>query len=311
MSDATSNSVPTFEVVAVQDDAALSIEHAQEFTVSTPSRHLTPAGETAVRELSRRHRVSEGATLHLIEALLRSGGHMAQFDHPELGGNGQWMRGGMIMLSDMGNHALKAKVGALCEDIAQRLEDAGNITPAQAQVQSQSQSRQQHPTQPGNTPRGAPDTSLFVPGTGRGANWWPASLSTPASSGSQNHVRYAWFPTERRLAIDTGGRVTVYDSGDHRIQGVSQQQAGDSSLTFTSQRGVVRVAELREATDDDSPAATPGPERHSTPANVDSTRSARADDPLTLIARLAELKDKGILSDAEFAAKKAELLGRI
>ena len=39
--------------------------------------------------------------------------------------------------------------------------------------------------------------------------------------------------------------------------------------------------------------------------------SAPAHDVITAIERLAELHARGILSDAEFAAKKAELLGRI
>jgi hypothetical protein len=34
-------------------------------------------------------------------------------------------------------------------------------------------------------------------------------------------------------------------------------------------------------------------------------------DIFALIERLAELKDKGILSQGEFAAKKAELLARV
>jgi hypothetical protein len=38
--------------------------------------------------------------------------------------------------------------------------------------------------------------------------------------------------------------VTIYDTADHEIGGVSQQQSGDASLTFVSQRGLVRVADL-------------------------------------------------------------------
>ena len=43
---------------------------------------------------------------------------MAQFGHPELGGTGQWMRGGMTMVGDMFNASLQARVAALCEDMA-------------------------------------------------------------------------------------------------------------------------------------------------------------------------------------------------
>ena len=38
--------------------------------------------------------------------------------------------------------------------------------------------------------------------------------------------------------------MTVYDTLDHQIGGVSQQQSGDASFTFVSQRGLVRLADL-------------------------------------------------------------------
>jgi hypothetical protein len=42
------------------------------------------------------------------------------------------------------------------------------------------------------------------------------------------------------------GRVRVYDTGDHRIGGFSQQQSGSQTLTFTSQTGPVRLEGLKE-----------------------------------------------------------------
>ncbi len=54
--------------------------------------------------------------------------------------------------------------------------------------------------------------------------WWPDELGQPATSGAQNSARYAFFPEKRRLLIEQGGKLTTYDSGDHRISGVSQQQ---------------------------------------------------------------------------------------
>ena len=41
------------------------------------------------------------------------------------------------------------------------------------------------------------------------------------------------------------------------------------------------------------------------------TTATRETDVFTMIERLAELRQKGILSEEEFVAKKAELLGRI
>ena len=42
------------------------------------------------------------------------------------------------------------------------------------------------------------------------------------------------------------GRVRVYDTEDLRIEGFSQQQSGSHNLTFTSQHGTVRLADLTE-----------------------------------------------------------------
>jgi hypothetical protein len=60
-------------------------------------------------------------------------------------------------------------------------------------------------------------------------------------------MRYAVFPEKRRLIIDDHGQITAYGTGDHRISGVSQAQSTDSTLTFVSQHGVVRVSDLKRA----------------------------------------------------------------
>ena len=83
------------------------------------------------------------------------------------------------------------------------------------------------------------------PGVAGERPWWPAKLGTPEAAGGQGDVRYAYFQDERRLAIENRDAVTVYDTADHRIHGVSQQQgSGKSSLVFTSQHGTVRVEDL-------------------------------------------------------------------
>jgi hypothetical protein len=76
-------------------------------------------------------------------------------------------------------------------------------------------------------------------------DWWPKGLDHPASSGEQNGWRYAFFPRQRRLAIDRSGTVEVYDTGDHAISGVSQQQDGEStSPRFVSQHGELDLTAL-------------------------------------------------------------------
>lgn len=161
----------------------------------------------AIEEAASRHGVSVGAARQLAVALASGGGTQAQFDIAELGGMGQWSRGGMTMVGDMFNTALKARVDALATDLAELVRDG----------------------------------SLFMAET----RWWPGDLGRPAASGAQNDMRYAVFPEARRLAVERDGRVVVHDTGAHRIGGVSQHQQGpDRGLRFTSQLGAVGIAEL-------------------------------------------------------------------
>jgi hypothetical protein len=79
-----------------------------------------------------------------------------------------------------------------------------------------------------------------------GQRWWPEDLGQPSTSGSQNGLRYAFFPERRRLLVERNGKLSTYDSGDHRIGGVSQQDSGDQSVAFTSQNGTVDLSELKQ-----------------------------------------------------------------
>jgi hypothetical protein len=66
--------------------------------------------------------------------------------------------------------------------------------------------------------------SLASPAAGAGA-WWPAELGLPtAASGAQNALRYAYFPAQRRLPIAVYEYVWLYDTLDHEVSRVSQQQ---------------------------------------------------------------------------------------
>jgi len=57
-------------------------------------------------------------------------------------------------------------------------------------------------------------------------------------------VRYAYFAAARRLALEIAGRVTIYDTLDHIISGVAQQQGEASTLRFQSQYGIVTPGHL-------------------------------------------------------------------
>jgi Short C-terminal domain len=271
---------------------------------------VTPDAENAVTDIARRYGLSREAVLAMLFAVHAGGGTMAQFSIPELGGSGQWMRGGMTMVGDMFDNALKARVDALCGELAQLL----------------------------TTTTVFPASATGVTGGFTSANWWPADLGIPSATGAQNDARYAVFPTTRRLAIQINGVTKVFDTGEHRIGGVQQQQGGGyGSVSFTSQLGTFAVSNLSELGARqvaETPVAAPaqqyqgqfqsGPTPKATPAAPvpEAAPPAQASeappggsaDPATIVSAiesLAGLHQRGILSDEEFAAKKAQLLDRL
>jgi hypothetical protein len=269
---------------------------------------LTPEGEKIVARLAEQYRIGTGAVKSMLDAVAAGGGTMAQFNVPELGGSGQWMRGGMTMVGDMFNNSLKATVDNLCSELSNLIANQPGFFAPASQSQWQSQ---------GSSGPGGEGVSIFVPQS-PSHGWWPQELGNPSSTGSQNTLRYAYFPGSNRLAIDYGGRVEVYDTTGHNIYGFGQQQSGDASLTFTSQHGVVRVDSLPRI-GGQAPAASHTPEP---PAPVPASRPAPempASAPasgehgsmLALLEQLGALKEKGILTEEEFAAKKAEILKRL
>ena len=283
-------------------------------------RQLTPEGQQKVTELAQRYGVSTEAVLTLLQALVHGHGTMAQFDHRELGGRGQWMHGGMVMVGDMFNQALKATVDGLCTELAPFLAAFPLVQAAPARSPMQSQGTPHQP--PLGSVRPAADSQAPAAGSwlsaspaGSAGVWWPAELGIPAASGAQNAMRYAYFPAQHRLAIAVHGDLRIYDTLDHQVSGVSQQQGTGSTVSFTSQHGVVEVntlpiiASARLGSPNEGSSASTSPA--STPPPEPDVAAAQATDIFATIERLAELRHKGILSEEEFAAKKAELLRRI
>ena len=243
---------------------------------------------------------------------------MAQFSHPEFAGYGQWMRGGMIMLGDMFNNNLKGRVDSLCCEISNLITSQPDFFMA-ASSQSQSQGNASSNNLNGSS-------NWFVPDPNQ--NWWPQDLGSPAALGSQNDTRYAYFPNSRRLAVKTGTSVWVYDTLNHQIGGFSQQQGSGNGITFTSQMGTVILSSLPVVMRDGQPVTTPAipvlapppitnplPPVSATsnaPSNTTSNISSISDsDIFATIEKLATLKTKGFISDAEFESKKSELLSRL
>ncbi len=296
---------------------------------------LSDSGTQLVQTLSQRHGVSADAVTHMLVAVQNGNGSMAQFNHPEFGGCGQWMRGGMTMVSDLFNNQLKSRVDSICSDISNELSN-NQITPFSGSFQSQSQNGSNSQMQSGG---GAGSrNSLFVPDPE--ANWWPQEMGVPNAVGSQNQIRYAYFSNSRRLAVKTGSEVWVYNTGDHNIGGFSQQQGTGGSITFTSQFGVVNLSTLPVVSRNGVAQADPPTsveqvsssfsDNTNTPPtshNTDSlTSKVQTQNPvydsqtqssptshgvIETLERLGGLCDKGYITKEEFATKKAELLSRL
>ena len=125
---------------------------------------LTDSARQRVAEIARAYAISFEAAESMAHAVARGGGTMAQFNIPELGGSGQWMSGGMTMVGNMFDHQLQARVSGLCGDLAQSIADGDFFKP---------------------------------PVSAKPIAWWPSELGQPSSSGGQNQIRYAYFPTHQ------------------------------------------------------------------------------------------------------------------
>lgn len=282
-------------------------------------RPLSYAGQQAVNAIAQHHGFSPDAVLHMLDAVLRGNGSMAQFNHGEFGGAGQWMRGGMTMVSDLFNNYLKGRVDALCSALSDLLASQPELLQA-GSFQSQSQGAPVPavgwgPSDPPSGQEG--DGALFAPPP---PDWWGPSLRWPNSTGEQNGARYAYFAQARRLAVELGGTVTIYDTLDHQIGGFSQQQGWGGGMSCSSQYGSVPLTSLPVVSVNGQAPPLPAPMQAVSaptpmaplaPAAAAIPAAGPATEVLVLIQRLAELHAAGVLTADEFGAKKAELLGRL
>jgi hypothetical protein len=287
---------------------------------------LSNAGLQVAQSLAQRYGFSVDGVTHMMDAVYRGNGSMAQFSHPDFSGSGQWMSGGMTMVSDMFNQSLSGRVASLCSDIAKELANhqSGALI---GSFQSQSQSGGHNQAQASGGI--GVENTLFEPDPN--LNWWPANLGIPNATGSQNNMRYAYFAQGHRLAVSTGGEPWVYDTLNHQIGGFSQQQGSDSSITFTSQFGNVRLSDL-PVVSGPGHRSQPPLNQHSNqnsfessntfapisngPSNSGLTTGGSTDDDsrqgvVDLLERLGSLKEKGVITEEEFSNKKSELLGRL
>jgi Short C-terminal domain len=102
-----------------------------------------------------------------------------------------------------------------------------------------------------------------------------------------------WFTSlgRRQARLRRGETVVLVD--------VRHRDAEALKGALEMKGGAVRVGKPKKRADDPAPDQS---------LNV---RAASADDPMTQIQRLGELCDAGLLTQEEFAAKKAQLLARL
>jgi len=159
------------------------------------------------QQLSQQHNLSVEAIQTLWVSLQTGHGKSAQFNHPELGGMGQWMPG-MIMLGDMNNHALKAKVDAVCTELVQHI---------------------------GTASGGMAAFSSFS------STWWDAKLGSPSSSANSNDLAYAYFSVHHCLAVKHGERIVYYNTQPYKVSGFSVQ---NQQLQIQTDQGSIALDNL-------------------------------------------------------------------
>ncbi|MFN8343895.1 MAG: hypothetical protein U0X91_02770 [Spirosomataceae bacterium] len=164
-----------------------------------------------IQEIASKYQVSEGTVRALLEGLKAAGGRQVQFNISELGGMGQW-QSGMVMIGDMFNHGLKAKVSELCSELATLSQHTEEEMPEKKGTK-------------------------------------PAVASKPAATfkGSQNGSHYTYYAKDNLLEVEEGGRTVKYDTSGYALSGVQQSQSNDTkSLSFSYPGGTVRLKDLKK-----------------------------------------------------------------
>ncbi|WP_426292870.1 SHOCT domain-containing protein [Dyadobacter endophyticus] len=261
-------------------------------------KELTQEGRRKVDGIAGQYNLLPETVESLLKAVVQGNGTMAQFNIAELGGQGQWMKGGMTMVGDMFNSGLRATVDKLCNELAALV--ATNIL-----FEEKEAIHGPNGSSAANDIAGASQKQVSTS--------WPTVFGTPTSTGSQNNFRYAYFEAVHRLVIEENGKRTIYDTKHHQISGISQQQGSRSSYRFTSKDGPVDLESLQIVSDPGKPSQ-PTPE---IAYDVTATADLRSGDQspqdiiISTIGKLNVLLEKGQITEEEFKAKKEELLARL
>lgn len=169
-----------------------------------------------IHDIAAKYQITEATVRTLLEGLQTTNGFQVQFNSAELGGMGQW-QSGMVMIGDMFNDGLKAKVAALCAELASFV-------------------REHQATQPEESEK--KDATVAAP-----IKTIPATFS-----GSQNGTKYAYYAPQNVLQLEEDGTVSRYSTEGLTLWGVQQSQDGTGKkLKFTHAGGTITVDDLKPA----------------------------------------------------------------
>lgn len=263
---------------------------------------LTNTGKQYVEDVAVKYNLKTETVEALLRAVISGNGTMAQFNIAELGGSGQWMKGGMTMVGDMFNNSLKSTVDRLCSELSTQ------VTSQVLYEETGNESSEWH------------QESRSTATNSNVSSSWPSVFGNPTSSGSQNNFRYAYFAPVRRLIIEENGKQTIYDTKHHQITGISQQQGSGNAYKFTSPEGQVDLGSL-DLISEPGEQTQPTPELaydvtstadlHSESQTSSPTDRSPQDIIIATIEKVNILFEKGQISEEEFKAKKQELLARL
>jgi hypothetical protein len=74
---------------------------------------------------------------------------------------------------------------------------------------------------------------------------WPSELGIASTSGTSAEMRYAYFPQNRRLAVESRGILTIYDTAEYQFRGMLEAHSAEAvGVSILTQRGRVRLSDL-------------------------------------------------------------------
>ena len=94
------------------------------------------------------------------------------------------------------------------------------------------------------------------------------------------------------------------------IRGVARTAVIAGTATSVSNRVSRRQARRWSAEESQQAYQEPPPQQYAPPPQQYAAPAPEAPDPIEQLKELAALKDQGILTEEEFAAEKAKILGR-